>query len=225
MVAARANPELVLPTTGTEVLDLPMLPAEGGSQPARVHAGLRDAILGGRLPAGTRLPSSRALAAQLGVRRNAVVLAYEQLGSDGLAEGRQGAGTFVAARLPTVPAPFGCGDAPIAPPHPVPGAGPFAVGRTHPDPALLNQLGRLVRRSLAAPGPAPVGYGDARGSEALRQAIAGHLAATRHHLRSRPHPGDGRHPGSDPAVRRRAAAAGPGSLDGGPRLPRRAPLL
>lgn len=156
-----------------------MLPEQGGTQATRVNAGLRDAILGGRLPAGTRLPSSRALAAQLGVRRNAVIQAYEQLGSDGLVEGRLGSGTFVAARLPSGPLSLGSGDGPVGPPHPVPGSGPFAVGRTHPDPALLSQLGRLVRRSLVAPSPEPFGYGDARGSEALRRAIAGHLAATR----------------------------------------------
>ncbi len=163
------------PTTGHEVLDLPMPPSQGGSQPARVHAGLRDAILGGRLAPGTRLPSSRLLAAQLGVRRNAVVAAFEQLGSDGLVEGRQGAGTFVASRLPAGRARAVA----AAPPHPVPSLAPFAIGRTHPDPVLLGQLGRLVRRNVMAGGPAAFGYGDARGGEALRRAIAGHVSATR----------------------------------------------
>ncbi len=173
MVAARANSECDLPTTSAEVLDLP-LRLEGGSQSNQVHAGLRAAILGGRLAAGLRLPSSRALATQLRVRRNAVVVAYEHLLSDGLAEARAGAGTFVAARLPPAP---GQG-APAAPPQ-LGGLGAFAVGRTNADPALLDQFGRLLRRSLAAGDPAHFGYGDPRGGEALRRAIAGHLAATR----------------------------------------------
>jgi GntR family transcriptional regulator / MocR family aminotransferase len=157
-------------------LDLPLRLGEApGSQSSRVHAGLRAAILGGRLAAGLRLPSSRALADQLGVRRNAVVTAYEQLLGDGLVEARTGAGTFVAARLPQGP-----GDAPAPPPPlPVAGQGPFAVGRTYPDRALLNQLGRILRRQLAEPDPAHFGYGDPRGSAALRDAVAAHLAATR----------------------------------------------
>ena len=76
------------------VLDVPLrLDEAGGSQSSRVHAGLRAAVLDGRLAAGLRLPSSRALAEQLGVRRNAVVVAYELLLSDGLAEARVGDGT------------------------------------------------------------------------------------------------------------------------------------
>jgi GntR family transcriptional regulator/MocR family aminotransferase len=83
------------------VLDLPLrLEGAGGSQSSRVHAGLRAAILDGRLAAGLRLPSSRLLAEQLGVRRNAVVVAYELLLSDGLAEARVGDGTYVAAQVP-----------------------------------------------------------------------------------------------------------------------------
>jgi len=165
-----------LPTTSLTAPDLPLLlEGTGGNQSSRLHTGLRAAILGGRLPAGLRLPSSRVLAAQLGLRRNAVIAAYEQLLSDGLAEARTGAGTFVAPQLPqgpTEPTPL------PAPPSPTPQA-PFAIGRTLPDAALLNQLGRLMRRHLAQADPAHFGYGDPRGSEALRAAIAAHLAATR----------------------------------------------
>ena len=156
-------------------LDIALAPEAGESQASRVHAALRAAILGGRLPAGLRLPSSRALATQLGVRRNAVVTAYEHLLSDGLAEARTGSGTFVAAELPrgpALPAP--------APPLPPPTGGkPFALGRTHADALLLRQFARLLRHHLTEPDPAHFGYGDPRGSEALRAAIASHLAATR----------------------------------------------
>ena len=102
-----------------------------GSQSSRVHAGLRAAILEGRLAAGTRLPSSRALAGQLGLRRNAVVVAYEHLLSDGLAEARVGAGTYVTAHVPRGPTQV----APDASPVPVAPQVPFALGRTHADPA------------------------------------------------------------------------------------------
>jgi GntR family transcriptional regulator/MocR family aminotransferase len=168
-----------LPTTSrpsSAPLDLPLLlGGAAGSQSSRVHSGLRAAILGGRLAAGLRLPSSRALADQLGLRRNAVVTAYEQLLGDGLVEARTGAGTFVAARLPQ-----GTEETSAPPPAlPVAGQGPFALGRTHPDRALLNQLGRILRRQLAEPDPAHFGYGDPRGSAALRAAIAAHLAASR----------------------------------------------
>ena len=50
-----------------------------GSQTARVYAALRDAILEGDLPSGTRLPPTRTLADGLRVARHAVVGAYESL--------------------------------------------------------------------------------------------------------------------------------------------------
>lgn len=146
-----------------------------GSQSTRLHAGLRAAILRGRLPAGMRLPSSRTLASQLGVRRNAVVVAYEHLLSDGLAEARAGAGTFVAAQLPRSPK----ATAPVLPSLPIPSQAPFALGRTHADPALLRRLAAALRRRARAGDPALFGYDDPRGSVELRAAIAGHLAATR----------------------------------------------
>jgi GntR family transcriptional regulator/MocR family aminotransferase len=170
-----------MPTTSHdrpgELLDIPLvLDGQAGPQSSQVHAGLRDAILGGRLGAGLRLPSTRSLASQLGVRRNAVVTAYEQLLGDGLAEARIGAGTFVAARVPSGPVEAAAPATPNLPP--APGQGAFAVGRTHADPALLAQFGRAVRRRLATD-PTHFGYGDPRGSEELRAAIATHLAATR----------------------------------------------
>ena len=174
-----------MPTTSHDkpgdLLDIPLvLDRAAGPQSSQVHAGLRAAILGGRLAAGLRLPSSRSLASQLGVRRNAVVTAYEQLLSDGLAESRIGAGTYVAALVPSGPVPDTVEGLPPEATGlpPAPGQGAFAVGRTHADPALLAQFGRAVRRRLATD-PIHFGYGDPRGSEELRAAIATHLAATR----------------------------------------------
>jgi GntR family transcriptional regulator / MocR family aminotransferase len=62
--------------------------------------GLKRAILDGRLPPGTRLPSTRDLATELGMARNTVLAAYELLCAEQLAVARVGAGTFVADTLP-----------------------------------------------------------------------------------------------------------------------------
>src|SRR6185437_2512493 len=61
---------------------------------------LRQSILTGTLPAGGRLPPSRALARELGVARQTVVLAYERLAAEGYVRGRTGSGTYVAGDLP-----------------------------------------------------------------------------------------------------------------------------
>jgi GntR family transcriptional regulator/MocR family aminotransferase len=58
--------------------------------------GLRDAIRSGRLAPHTRLPSTRVLAADLGVSRRLVVDAYSQLAAEGFLYGRHGSGTRVA---------------------------------------------------------------------------------------------------------------------------------
>jgi len=61
---------------------------------------LRVAILEGRLRSGSRLPSTRQLARQHGLARGTVVGAFAQLEAEGYIESRQGAGSFVARRLP-----------------------------------------------------------------------------------------------------------------------------
>ncbi|WP_420715742.1 GntR family transcriptional regulator [Streptomyces sp. SBT349] len=69
-----------------------------GTGAALVRA-LREAVRGGRLAPGTRLPSSRALAADLGVARNTVGDAYAELVAEGWLTARQGSGTRVAERV------------------------------------------------------------------------------------------------------------------------------
>ena len=70
-----------------------------------MESALRDAVRGGRLAAGTVLPSSRALAAELGLARNTVADAYGQLVAEGWLTARQGSGTRVAERAdPAAPA-------------------------------------------------------------------------------------------------------------------------
>ena len=66
----------------------------------QLYARLREAVLSGRLAAGTRLPSTRALAAELGVSRNTVTGAFLPLLSEGYLEGRVGSGTYVSRSLP-----------------------------------------------------------------------------------------------------------------------------
>lgn len=61
---------------------------------------IREAILGGRLAPGRRLPSTRALADELAVSRNTVLAAYDQLFAEGYTEGEIGSGTRVSRVLP-----------------------------------------------------------------------------------------------------------------------------
>jgi GntR family transcriptional regulator/MocR family aminotransferase len=66
----------------------------------QLYAALRAAILDQRLRPGVRLPSSRGLASLVGVARNTVHGAYDQLLAEGYLEARHGSGTYVAANLP-----------------------------------------------------------------------------------------------------------------------------
>ncbi|WP_245936740.1 GntR family transcriptional regulator, partial [Streptomyces cahuitamycinicus] len=75
-----------------------LLPA--ASAPARtrgrsLQAALREAVRSGRLTPGTRLPSSRDLAADLRVSRGLVTEAYEQLTAEGYLRSGRGSGTWV----------------------------------------------------------------------------------------------------------------------------------
>src|SRR6476469_7604075 len=66
----------------------------------QLYKQLRSAILSRRLRPGTKLPSTRELASQLGVSRSAAVAAYEQLLAEGYTSGRHGSGTYVSSDLP-----------------------------------------------------------------------------------------------------------------------------
>lgn len=65
----------------------------------QIYRALRLRILDGRLAAGERLPSTRDLAAQLGVSRKTTLEVFERLTAEGYLHARQGDGTFVAAGL------------------------------------------------------------------------------------------------------------------------------
>jgi GntR family transcriptional regulator/MocR family aminotransferase len=61
----------------------------------QIAAGVRVAIQTGRLHPGDRLPASRRLAHALGVSRQVIVAAYEELAADGHVVGRTGDGSYV----------------------------------------------------------------------------------------------------------------------------------
>ena len=66
----------------------------------QVYEEVRSAILTGRLAAGSRVPSTRALAHSLGISRATVTQSYEQLLAEGYLQAATGSGTFVARHLP-----------------------------------------------------------------------------------------------------------------------------
>src|SRR5947207_9827859 len=70
----------------------------------QLAAALRAAIAEGSLAAGARLPSTRALAAELGLARSTVVAVFEQLAAEGFIIARPGSGHAVPARLEESPA-------------------------------------------------------------------------------------------------------------------------
>ncbi|MEV5976527.1 PLP-dependent aminotransferase family protein [Streptomyces sp. NPDC052114] len=140
-----------------------------------VEDAVRTAIRGGRLRPPDPLPSTRALAAQLGVARGTVVEAYAQLAAEGWLITRQGAPTRVARDGGGPPGPSPA-DAPPAP-------GPsvrWDLRPGVPDTSLFpgRSWAAAVRAATRA-GPDAFGYGDPRGRPELRTALADYLGRTR----------------------------------------------
>ncbi len=148
-----------------------------GTRPrAALESALRHAIRSGRLAAGTPLPSSRALAADLGLARNTVADAYGQLVAEGWLAARHGSGTRVAGHAAQIPS---AGPAHVRAP---------SAGARHnlrpgvPDVSAFPRAAWLAaaRRALAAaPAQSLIGYGDPRGPLVLRTALASYLARAR----------------------------------------------
>jgi GntR family transcriptional regulator len=67
----------------------------------QIAAQIRAQCASGSLVPGERLPSVRALAAELAVNQNTILRVYERLTGEGLLERRHGDGTFVADHVPT----------------------------------------------------------------------------------------------------------------------------
>lgn len=74
--------------------------ASGASLYKQIYTRLREAVLNRSLSQAMRLPSTRSLAANLGISRNTVLTAFEQLLAEGYLETRRGSGTYVAHILP-----------------------------------------------------------------------------------------------------------------------------
>ena len=141
---------------------------------AGLEAALRDALRTGRLPAGVRLPSSRDLAADLGIARNTVAEAYAQLVAEGWLTARTGSGTWVSERPVAAAALV---DAPARPSR-----GPrFDLRAGVPAVSVFPRREWLAatRAALAAAPDDVLGYPDPRGLRELRVALAGYLARTR----------------------------------------------
>ncbi|MFI8949326.1 PLP-dependent aminotransferase family protein [Streptomyces sp. NPDC053750] len=136
---------------------------------------LREAVRSGRLTPGTRLPSSRSLAADLGVARNTVAEAYADLVAEGWLAARQGSGTRVADRTPAAP------DRRPAPHRREPGRPTYDLVPGTPELASFPRTRwlRAARRALAAAPDRALGYGDPRGRIELRTALAGYLSRAR----------------------------------------------
>lgn len=134
---------------------------------------LRAAIRDGRLPAGSRLPSSRALAAELGISRGVITAAYEQLAAEGYLDSRQGAPVRVAGGVRT--------QAPRAPAPPLEPALAYDFTPGLPDLAGFprDRWLRSVRAAWRETALDAVGYGDPRGVPALREALAAYLGRVR----------------------------------------------
>jgi GntR family transcriptional regulator/MocR family aminotransferase len=97
----------------------------------QLYRQLRQAVLGGRVRPGVRLPATRFLAQELGLSRNTVLTAYEQLASEGFLELRHRSGVFVAEDLPIAEA-----VAVDAPPTPAPRIGKRGAATIGPRPIV-----------------------------------------------------------------------------------------
>ncbi|MFE8959850.1 MocR-like pyridoxine biosynthesis transcription factor PdxR [Streptomyces iakyrus] len=152
------------------------LTGPGGRRAALIRA-LREAVRGGRLAPGTRLPPYRSLAADLGVARNTVADAYAELVAEGWLTARQGSGTRVAERAE-----------PLRPAARVPKkAPPRTHGPRHdlaqgtPDVSAFPRTAWLAsyRRALQQAPNEVFGPGDPAGRPELREALAEYLARAR----------------------------------------------
>ena len=130
--------------------------------------GLRAASAGGHLHAGDRLPSTRALAAALGVSRTVTSAAYDQLLAEGWVAGRRGAGTFVVAVPASGPERPRIRDARATGPPRV------DLRAGHPCVAALDRAA-WRRAWRAAADPPPDGEPDPVGLPACRTAVVAHL--------------------------------------------------
>jgi len=171
--------------------------------PAPLHRQIyeewRRGILSTRFAPGDRLPSTRDLAAMLGISRTTATAAYDQLMAEGYIESERGSGTFVSRDLPDVhprmtrAADDSSARSPVrlskygtrlepASVRPTPAAGIIHLSNPVPDVAdfPFPIWRRLLARQLRRVAPATLDYGShGAGHDGLRQAIASYLARSR----------------------------------------------
>jgi DNA-binding transcriptional MocR family regulator len=159
----------------------------------QIYERLREGILAGALPEGTRLPPERSLAERLAVNRSTVVHAYRDLAADGLIEQRVGSGSRVASldgggrpdRAAGVPwwvtlPPWRVGEFPAvlgelaALGHR--GSIAFVQGVPPAEPSPLDDLTRSFARA-GGDVNLVLTYGDSEGYAPLRDAIAARMRA------------------------------------------------
>lgn len=157
--------------------------AAGQPLRAQLETGLREAIRGGRLRAGERLPSSRELARALGVSRGMVQECYGQLLAEGYLTSRTGSATRVAGiggqqAADQQPAPRPAVVSPRAP------AARSLIADFRPGIPDLSSFPRTdwawaVKQACTEVASADLGYGDPHGSSVLREVLAGYLRRVR----------------------------------------------
>ncbi|ABF41173.1 transcriptional regulator, GntR family [Candidatus Koribacter versatilis Ellin345] len=163
----------------------------------QVYAGLRDAILTGKVPAGSRLPSTREMATQLGISRTVAVTAFEQLLAEGFVTGRTGSGTYVSNAISPDVRPkrshparialskYGVAAAqaraavhlPSRAERPLPLD--FAVGCSDLETFPFALWRRLLLRSARRTRVAELDYGPPEGNSQLRELICTHVRRAR----------------------------------------------
>jgi GntR family transcriptional regulator/MocR family aminotransferase len=139
----------------------------------QLAGGIRESIRAGRLQPGTALPSTRGMAADLGVSRGLVSEAYSQLAAEGYLATRQGAPVRVSAAVRAATQ--------RAPARSLQGRFPYHFHPGLPDLASFPRE-RWVRSLRAALRESPLdalGYGDPRGLPELREALTDYLARVR----------------------------------------------
>lgn len=162
----------------------------------QIASAVVEDIRRGRLRPGDPLPGSRTLARTLGVNRQTVVAALDELMAEGWTVSTRARGTFVSPALPEtatyrlharsggrIPAqpPFEVPDAPPGDlPYDVPRGG-LLLAPSRPDVRLTpyELIGRAYGRAIRRSGQVLLGYGRPQGHEPLRVAIARMLSATR----------------------------------------------
>jgi GntR family transcriptional regulator/MocR family aminotransferase len=154
----------------------------GGRVRDSVVDAIRDAIGSGRLVPGTRLPSSRALAADLSVARNTVARAYAELIAEGWLTSQHGSATLVSQRAAEV-----VRSVATPPEQRAPRRLDHDLRSGHPDLSSFPRAewSRAVTRALNAAPFEAFGYADPHGRPELRRALAQYLARARG-VRARP---------------------------------------